>query len=175
MSDKLIRSAIVSTLALSSTCAVACDMVSRRVEYGGTGCLSGRCINVSQKWRFIGDKILHYPDPRNNEGIVWRRNAVVDMIADPANTRFEPSARLSQRETATLTSQDDGSDFILTRHNQLLSTITNRVIANTWMRIVIRISDCNSCELRTYEISGDYNGYPHKSTFSDNWCRVETE
>ena len=158
--------------ATAASAGAVCDRQHMIVEYGGRSCLNNSCETIFQKWQFLGERIFQYNNPSKAEGTVWQLGKTVDMTTDKANTYFAPSAGVGQKETATLAAFQSGADFALTRKNQL-TTIFGHVVATNWLRIVIRIPNCERCDLLVYELSGDYEGFPSQSQLDGNWCRVD--
>ncbi len=153
--------------------AQSCIMEGRTLEFGGVICgsLPGRtnCTNIHRRWAFVGDKVLDYSTPSENRGLVWHLGKEVDMTKDDLNI-FKRTPGPGT-DTATLKAELRGSDYILTRHNQMISP-EGVPLANLWYKEVVRVRNCNSCELVLNEVSGNTGTLLVQETLTGNWCQM---
>ncbi len=141
------------------------------MEYGGHICLDSVCEDVNQKWRFLGRHIYLYVSVPEARGVIWDRDQPVDMMANGSDPDFLPHLGAGESQTALGRVLESGDDVALSRHVQIKGG-NGIVEVNTWLRIAIRLPDCDRCELIVYEMSGESGHMPSQSTMQNPWCRI---
>jgi hypothetical protein len=136
-------------------------------EFSGRFCVRGNCSVLRQKVRFLGQKVLLYPDPSKDEGTIFQLGQSLDMR--DADISWRGSGPPGSTQSATASAEQRGNDYFLTIHQRW--SLAGRVIGEHWQKLTIQVLDCESCAMLDYQISFTGSKGGLVSSFDRYYCR----
>jgi hypothetical protein len=149
--------------------AQTCSLNGRQIEFNGKLCVRGNCSIIHHKLRFLGEKILLYPNVSKDEGTVFQLGRPTEL--KDASSGWHASGPPGSTELSVASAEQHGSHVILTIDHRW--TQAGEIVGHGWRTIEIESPNCASCDLILYEFNFDHTKGPgFRSTFEKYSCHV---